>query len=64
MSNFETFFAFSFVSTAAVALLATWFRYLPVLIVTYRSLSYQLEQSAPKPDTEYFLRFKSTKKMA
>lgn len=36
---FETFFAFGFVSTFVVALLATWVRYgLPLLISLYRTL--------------------------
>ncbi|MBV8886252.1 MAG: hypothetical protein JO235_19985 [Chroococcidiopsidaceae cyanobacterium CP_BM_RX_35] len=58
MSSFETFFAFSFVSTTAVALLVTWFRYLPTLIASYHFLAYQLEQSEPKQYNEYSLRFK------
>lgn len=38
MSPLETFFAFSFVSVSAVAMLATWWRYLPTLIAFYRTV--------------------------
>lgn len=44
MSPLETFIAFGFISTFAVALLATWFRYLPTLISLYRKLAYQSNQ--------------------
>jgi len=40
-SLLETFFAFSFISTLAVALLATGYRYLPTIITLYRILAYQ-----------------------
>jgi hypothetical protein len=38
MSLLEKFFAFSFFSAFAVAILATWWRYLPTLITFYRSV--------------------------
>lgn len=42
-SPFETFFAFGFVSTFVVALLATWFRYgVPLLISLHRTLARRL----------------------
>lgn len=44
MSPFETFFAFGFISTFTVALLATWFRYYPTLIALYRVIVYQWNQ--------------------
>lgn len=44
MSPLETFVAFGFISTFAVALLATWFRYLPKLISLYRNIAYQWNQ--------------------
>lgn len=47
MSHFETFFAFGFVSTMAVALLATEWRYMPTLIALYRILVYQWNQPIP-----------------
>jgi hypothetical protein len=40
MSPFETFFAFGFVCTFALALIATWLRYLPTLIALYRMLAH------------------------
>ena len=48
MPPLETFFACGFVSTFAVAILATWFRYLPALIFLYRILVYHLERSSPE----------------
>jgi len=53
MSPFETFFYVAFVSTAAVALLATWCRYLPTLIALYRFLIYQLNQTEPERAAKY-----------
>ncbi len=53
MSPFETFFAFGFISTFAVALLATWFCYVPTLIALYRTLAFQWNQ----PGTEKYLKF-------
>lgn len=47
MSLFETFFAYSFVSTLAVALLATGYRYMPTLISLYRIVVYQWKQPIP-----------------
>jgi hypothetical protein len=44
MSSLETFITFGFISTFAVALLATWFRYLPNLISLYLNLGYQSNQ--------------------
>jgi hypothetical protein len=44
MSPCETFFAFGFISTFTVALLATWFRYMPTLIALYRVIVYQWNQ--------------------
>lgn len=40
MSPCATFFAFSFVSTLAVALLATCLSFLPTLIALYRIMTY------------------------
>jgi hypothetical protein len=48
MSPLETFFACGFVSTFAVAILATWFRYLPTLISQYRILVDRLERLVPE----------------
>lgn len=39
MSPQEQYFAFSFVSVFSVAILATWFRYLPTLIKLYRTVA-------------------------
>jgi len=44
MSPCETFFAFGFVSTFVVALLATGLRYLPTLLDLYRFFAYQWKQ--------------------
>lgn len=38
MSPLEQFFTFSFISVFSVAILATWFRYLPTLISAYRTV--------------------------
>lgn len=46
MSLIETFFAFSFVCIIAVALLATVYRYMP-LIALYKLLVYQWKQPIP-----------------
>jgi len=48
MSPLEKFFAFSFVSTFAVAILATWWRYLPTLIAFYRSAIRDDRLNSPK----------------
>lgn len=47
MSTTEIFFAFSFVSTLVVALLATGYRYAPMLIALYRTFVYQQKQPIP-----------------
>lgn len=47
MSPLETFFTCSFVSTFAVALIATWFNYLPTLISLYRVFIHRWSQSSP-----------------
>ena len=52
MSPLETFFTFSFVSTFAVALLATWFRYVPRLISLYRVLAYQWNQPSSQKSSQ------------
>lgn len=53
MSTIETFFAFSFASTIAVALLATGYRCAPMLISLYRVLVYQQNQPiSPKYDLD------------
>ncbi|MBV8886688.1 MAG: hypothetical protein JO235_22210 [Chroococcidiopsidaceae cyanobacterium CP_BM_RX_35] len=44
MSPCETFFAFGFVSTLAVVLLASWFRFLPTLIALYQVITYNWPQ--------------------
>ncbi|URD50876.1 MULTISPECIES: hypothetical protein [Chroococcidiopsis] len=38
MSILEKFFTFGFVSTFSVALIATWWRYIPSIIATYRKI--------------------------
>lgn len=48
MSPLETFFACGFISTFTVAILATWFRYLPTLIFRYRILVEHLERLVPE----------------
>lgn len=48
MLPLETFFACSFVSTFAVAILATWFRYLPALISRYRIIVDYLDRLIPE----------------
>lgn len=53
MLEFETFFAFSFVCTFAVALLATGWRYLPMLVALHRLLTNHFPenyQSQPQID--------------
>lgn len=57
MSHLETFFACSFVSTFAVTLIATWFRYLPVIVSLYRTVLSSLEQPRYKEDIS--LKFKT-----
>jgi hypothetical protein len=53
MSPFETFFSVAFVSTASVALLATWYRYLPTLITLYRFLVCKLNQTEMERVAKY-----------
>ena len=48
MSVLEIFFACSFISTFAVALLATWLRYVPNLIFSYRVTINHLEHFNPQ----------------
>lgn len=48
MSVLEIFFTCSFISTSAVALLATWLRYLPNLISSYRVIVNHLEHFNPQ----------------
>lgn len=48
MSPLEQFFAFSFISVFSVAILATWFRYLPTLISVYRTVSRKNRQPSEK----------------
>lgn len=57
MSSFETFFACSFVSTFAVALIATWFRYVPALISLYRIFLYRWSQPTPENYTTHKFKF-------
>lgn len=47
MLLFETFFTFGFVCILAVALIATIYRYAPVLAALYRVLLYQWKQPIP-----------------
>lgn len=48
MSNLEQFFAFSFVSVFSVAILATWWRYLPTLIGMYRTVLHKNQAHSEK----------------
>ncbi len=48
MSTLEIFFACSFISTFAVALIATWVRYLSAFISLYRIVINYLEQFNPQ----------------
>lgn len=57
MSHLETFFACGFVSTFAVTLISTWFRYLPAIVSLYRIILSSLEQPRHKEDIS--LRFKT-----
>jgi hypothetical protein len=56
MSPLEKFFAFNFVSVFSVAILATWFRYLPSTIALYRNFS-QSNQPNLKKDLKDNLSF-------
>jgi hypothetical protein len=47
MSTLETFFAFSFVSILAVALLSTGYRLATALIALYKIFVYQQNQPIP-----------------
>lgn len=47
MLPIEVFFNFGLVSTFAVALIATGYRYLATLIALYRILVYQWQQPTP-----------------
>jgi hypothetical protein len=44
MSNFETFFSFSLVSTLAATSISAWFYYVPKVIARYRVVMESLEQ--------------------
>lgn len=50
MSPLEVFFACGFVSTFAVALIASWMRYLPAIVSFYRIFVNRLEQLNPQVD--------------
>lgn len=50
MTPSETFFIFGFISTFSVALLATGWRYLPVLISLYQFLAIGSSPSVYQPE--------------
>ena len=56
MSPNETFFAFGFVSTLTVAILATWFGYVvPLLICQYRILvDHMYHWNLPSPEKSVY----------